>query len=149
MTHHYPARAQWRGGRMGAGTIALALGSHEVPLAVPAELHGTGQGTSPEELLASAVAGCYAATLGIVAEHRKVPITAIDVSATGEVEQDGARLTFAAITIRANVELTPGATEEQAAAALDLAHRADKYCIITNAVRGAVRVTVEAEVVRP
>jgi peroxiredoxin-like protein len=115
---------------------------------VPREFHGTGTGTSPEELLAAAVAGCYAVTLGIVAEHRKVPLAALDVEVRGEVEQDGAKLTYTAITIRPRVRLAAGATEEQAQQALELAHRADKYCIITNAVRATLRIDVQPEIVR-
>jgi peroxiredoxin-like protein len=148
MTHQYPAHVTWTGGRTGSGTVGLHDESHSVPLAVPAELSGTGQGTSPEELLVSAVAGCYAVTLGIVAEHRRVPVTAVDVRATGDVDQEGTRLTYSAITIRPRVRLAAGATDEQARQALDIAHRADKYCVITNAVRDTVKVTVEPEIVR-
>jgi peroxiredoxin-like protein len=148
MIHHYPVQVAWSGGRAGSGTIALEKGGQPVSLAVPTEFQGSGAGTSPEELLASAVAGCYAVTLGIVAEHRNVPIAQVDVTATGEVRQDGTKLTYTAITLRPRVQMEAGATEEQARQALDIAHRADKYCVITNAVRGSIQVSVEPEIVR-
>jgi peroxiredoxin-like protein len=143
MTHHYPVQLTYQGGKTGAGTILLQHGRQPVPLAVPAEFQGSGEGTSPEELLAAAIAGCYAVTLGIVAEHRRLPVARLEVTATGEVEQDGPRLTYKGITIRPTIHLLPGATDEQAAQALDVAHRAEKYCIITNAVRSSMTVTVE------
>ena len=148
MTHLYPVHVAWAGGRAGQGDISLAKAGVQLSLAVPAEFHGTGQGASPEELLASAVAGCYAVTLGIVAEHRQVPVTSIDVRASGAVEQDGAKLTYTGITLRPRVTVAAGATEEQMQLARDLAHRADKYCLVTNAVRSAVTITVEPEIVR-
>ena len=47
--------------------------------------------TNPEELLASAVAGCYAITFGLVAAHRKLPVVRVDVDGAREVEEDGPR----------------------------------------------------------
>jgi peroxiredoxin-like protein len=148
MTHHYPVRVHWNGGRTAGGSVTLEAASQSEPLAVPREFDGTGAGTSPEELLSASIAACYAMTFGIIAEHRRVPLAQLDVTAVGEVEQDGPRVTYTAITVRPRVLLTADATEDHARQALDIAHRADKYCIITNAVRGTVKVSVEPEIVR-
>jgi organic hydroperoxide reductase OsmC/OhrA len=42
--------------------------------------------------------------------------------------------------------LEPGADESQMKMAEDMAHKADNYCIITNAVRDKVAIAVEADV---
>jgi len=44
--------------------------------------------------------------------------------------------------------LSADATDEQAKMAEDMAHKADSYCIITNAVRDKVQIVVEPNVVR-
>jgi peroxiredoxin-like protein len=147
MTHLYPVHVEWVGGRDGQGTVGLVKATHNTPLAVPTEFHGSGVGTSPEELLAAAIGACYAATFGIVAEHRKVPVAALDVNAIGQVEQDGPKLTYTGITLKVRLRMAPGTSEEQRQQAIELAMRADKYCVVTNAVRSSLEVRVEPEIV--
>jgi len=118
------------------------------PIRVPPEFQGPGGGTNPEELLTSAIASCYSITLGIIAENRKLPVDQIETSATGEVVQEGAQFTYTSVRIRPRIFLTAGATDEHVALAEDLAHKADLYCIVTNAVRGKVEISVEPDIVR-
>ncbi|MDR3691233.1 MAG: OsmC family protein [Fimbriimonas sp.] len=146
--HEYPATVTWTGGREGQGTIANHHSGTQIGIAVPTEFQGTGSGSNPEELLTSAVAGCYTITFGIVAANRKVPIERLEVDVVGSVEQNGASLTFKQITIRPKITLSSDATEAQVASAADLAHKADGYCIVTNAVRGKVEVIVDPVVTR-
>jgi peroxiredoxin-like protein len=117
-------------------------------LAVPSEFQGTGEGTNPEELLTTAISACYSMTFGIIAANRKLPVETIDVTATGLVEQNGASLVYKSITVRPVVTLAGDASDEQMALAEDMAHKADSYCIVTNAVRGKVEVIIEPVVVR-
>jgi organic hydroperoxide reductase OsmC/OhrA len=74
-------------------------------------------------------------------------VTALEVNAIGEVEQDGPKLTYTGIVIRPRLRMAPGSTDEQRQQALDLAHRADKYCIVTNVVRSSLKVVLEPEVI--
>ena len=52
------------------------------------------------------------------------------------------------MTLRPTITLEAGATEEQAKLAEDMAHKADLYCIITNAVRDKVKITVEPNIIK-
>jgi peroxiredoxin-like protein len=147
LLHEYPVVVEWTGGRDGHGAIRPETSGIEIPIAVPTEFQGPGGATNPEELLTSAIAACYSITFGIVAANRKLPVASVRTVATGCVEQSGASFAYKEITIRPTITLTEGATEAQVALATDLAHKADAYCIVTNAVRGKVEVIVEPVVV--
>jgi peroxiredoxin-like protein len=140
--HPYPVSVTWSGGKEGAGKAVPGHSKIEFPLAVPTEFGGTGAGTNPEELLAAAVCGCYSITFGIVAANRKLPVIGLEVSATGTVEQNGMQFKYTAIAINPKITLSADATDEQVAMAEDMAHKADLYCIITNAVRASVSISV-------
>jgi peroxiredoxin-like protein len=146
--HEYPVSVTWTGGRDGSGTVTADRSGVSNPISVPPEFQGPGNGTNPEELLASAVAACYSITFGIIAGNRKLPVQSLDVKAVGEVEQAGANFVYKKITIRPTITLSADATEEQVAMAEDMSHKADLYCIITNAVRGKVEVAVEPTITR-
>lgn len=117
-------------------------------IAVPPEFQGPGGGASPEDLLAGAVASCYAITLGIIAENRKLPIVDLKAEVVGEVEQNGPSFKYTAMTIKPSITLAADATDEHVAMAEDLAHKADSYCIITNAVRATLAIRVEPTIRR-
>ncbi|MFN3729549.1 MAG: OsmC family protein [Fimbriimonadaceae bacterium] len=141
--HEYPVSVVWAGGRDGEGELNLPVGGFDVKLGVPAEFGGQGDGTNPEELLAGSVAACYSITFGIIAANRKIPVARMITKAVGEVEQAGASFTYRKITLRPTIDLDPDATDEQMKMAEEMAHKADAYCIITNAVRGKVEIVVE------
>lgn len=117
-------------------------------MATPPEFGGSGSGTNPEELLAKAVAGCYSITFGIIAETRKIPLVGIETHATGVVEENGPQFTYQSITIRPTITLAADATDEQVALAEQMSHKADLYCIITNAIRDKVSISVEPTIIR-
>lgn len=141
--HPYPVSVEWNGGRNGGGTVTAEHSNESFPIAVPTEFQGPGGATNPEELLASAVAACYSITFGIIAENRKLPVQSLKVEAVGEVEQNGAQFNYKSITIRPHIVLASDASDDHLKMAEDMAHKADNYCIITNAVRGKVEITVE------
>jgi peroxiredoxin-like protein len=58
---------------------------HTIAVSAPEEMGGRGIGTNPEELLVSAVASCYGATLSGVLNRSRLPVDAISVSARGIV----------------------------------------------------------------
>lgn len=147
--HPYEVSVEWAGGRDGSGSVtALGSGTRNV-LRVPAEFGGSsGEGTNPEELLACSVAACYTITFGIIAANRKLPVIDIRASARGEVEQAGMQFVYQSITIKPTIKLAADATDEQVKVAEDMAHKADMYCIITNAVRDKVSIVVEPTIVR-
>ena len=146
-THEYPVSVTWEGGRGGHGEAKGEGSGTAAGIAVGKEFGGTGGGTNPEELLAMAVASCYLMTFGIIAENRKIPVTEMSVSAVGEVEENGPQFTYKKITVRSKIRLAAGADDAQVKTAEEMAHKADNYCIITNAVRDKVTIVVEPEVI--
>ncbi|HSI72714.1 MAG TPA: OsmC family protein [Fimbriimonas sp.] len=142
-THEYRVNVAWSGGKDGSGQVEAPESGESFALAVPHEFGGPGGATNPEELLTSAIASCYSITLGIIAQNRKLPIQEMKVAAVGEVDQQGATFTYKRVTIRPTITLSGEATDEQRNQARDMAMKADHYCIITNAVRDKVEVTVE------
>ena len=146
--HEYPVVANWNGGRDGAGDLTPAHSGKTIPINVPPEFDGPGGETNPEELLTSAVAGCYSITAGIVLKNRRLPVASIRTEALGQVEQQGASFAYKSITLRPTITLEPGATDEQLAQAEEMAHKADAYCIVSNAVRGKVEIVIEPTVVK-
>jgi organic hydroperoxide reductase OsmC/OhrA len=70
------------------------------------------------------------------------------VDAVGEVEQAGAQFTYRKVTLKPRITVSSDITDEQLAKVNDMSHKADSYCIITNAVRGKVEIVVEQEIVR-
>ncbi|MBS1724214.1 MAG: OsmC family protein [Armatimonadetes bacterium] len=147
--HEYPVTLTWSGGRDGSGQVGADRSGVKVPISVPEEFGGTGSGgTNPEELLAASVTSCYSITFGIIAANRKLPFTALEVKAVGEVEESGPQFTYRKLTVRPTIKLPGDATDEQVTLAEDIAHKADAYCIITNAVRDKVQIVVEPTVQR-
>ena len=140
--HTFEVRSTWQGTRQGTGVLSGAAGNSE--FAIPANLAGAGGArTNPEELLLSAVASCYSITLSLIAEKRRLPLTKVDVTASGQVERmANGGLKFISITLRPTL-LLAGADEAQQSAALQAANRAEQHCVISNAIRGNVEVHVE------
>lgn len=146
--HEYPVSVNWEGGRGGSGNVKDDKSGIEAALAVGEEFGGTGQGTNPEQMLAMAVASCYTITFGIIAENRKLPVADLKVSATGLVEENGPQFTYKKIVISSKIKLDASADDAMMKIAEDMAHKADNYCIITNAVRDKVEIEVQPEVTR-
>jgi peroxiredoxin-like protein len=146
--HEYPVTVSWTGGREGSGKVTAQHSNTSNNIAIGTEFQGTGLGTNPEELLTEAIASCYTMTFGIIAQNRKIPVSKVETSAVGQVEQNGASFTYISATITPTITLEAGASDDQAKLAEDMAHKADLYCIITNAVRDKVKINVEPNIVR-
>lgn len=145
--HDFPVDIQWSGGFQGVGTIKSDNEQLKVDFSVPTNFKGKGLGTNPEELLTSAVAGCYSITFGIMAESQKLPLAKIEVNSKGEVEHNGVKLEFKSITLKPKVYLDSSATDSQKELAENLAHKADEHCLVSNALSDKVSITVEPEII--
>lgn len=148
LEHKYPVAIEWAGGRDGSGEISNAGSGKAFPINVPPEFGGSGGELNPEELLTSAVTGCYTITFGIVAANRKLPVANVSVQSEGTVEQNGAAFKYREITIKPTITLASDATDDQMRLAEEMAHKCDAYCIVTNAVRATVEVKIEPTVVK-
>jgi len=141
-SHALSVSLRWEGGQAGAGRLATA-GLGEASVGAPTTLGGSGQGTSPEELLLASAAGCYAITLAGILERMRLPVAGIELRSEADVEA-GPPLHLASILHRPLLRLGPGG---DAARARRAALLAEEHCMISRAVRGNVLVRVEAEIV--
>ena len=145
-THTFQIEGSWTGDSDN-GTGSLRGSGAEIALDYPVHLGGHEGKANPEELLMQAVAGCYVLTLVSVAERRRVPIAGVEIKVEGDVaRQAGGSLKFVSMRLHPRLNLK-GADEAQLAAARDLAHKAEQYCPISNAIRGNVEVTILPEIV--
>lgn len=145
--HEFHVRSEWANNSDGDGIIALDWGG-TWEYGVPTFSGGKAGRANPEELLISAVISCYSITLALLMEKRKMlPPPRIEVDADGTMIRNPDRtLKFTTITLKAKIYAAHlGEAEQQKI--LDLAQKAEHLCPISNAVRGNVEVTVDAEIV--
>jgi len=143
--HDFVVRSTWKGDADGDGHIALT--GVDFPYGRPESLGGAAGRTNPEELLVSAVVSCYAITLALLFEKKRLPIADFDVDATGTiVRQENRRLEFTTIELRPRVVLKED-DGKMAASVRDMAVKAEDYCLVSAALRGNVEITVRPEIV--
>jgi peroxiredoxin-like protein len=140
--HRILLHGTWQGGREGTGEIQT--NGLSLPISVPANMKGAGEGTNPEELLLSAAASCYLITLGIMLKKRELPVQSIRLQSEGITVVDPV-LRYDRIIHRPTI-LLQNPTEEQAELALSLAKQAELNCMVSNAMRGNVLFQVEPSV---
>ena len=141
-SHRFEITSHWSGDR---GVINSSGG--ETAFSMPSTFGGSGGATNPEELLLSAVAACYQLTFSVLAKRRNVPLKSIELKVEGDIlQQLGGTLKYKTVRLFPRIELE-GADDNQRAIAEDLAHKAEQYCLISNAIRGSVELSVEPEIV--
>ncbi|MFI5313657.1 MAG: OsmC family protein [Candidatus Dormibacteria bacterium] len=80
----FASTVRWQGrGRDGGGTVTT--GGQTLDYSAPSSMGGRGLGTSPEELLVSAVASCYSGTLFHLLARDGLPADDVAVDAVGVV----------------------------------------------------------------
>src|SRR5215211_1468774 len=126
----------------GAGTLTSGSGAlDQLAITWASRTERPDGKTSPEELLASAHASCFAMALALVLGENKTPPTRVQVSAACTLDEvEGApRITTVELTVRAQV---PGL---EAAVLKRMASLAADLCPISNALRGNVKINVRSE----
>ncbi|OYD07299.1 SACOL1771 family peroxiredoxin [Paludifilum halophilum] len=141
--HEFHLTAEWNGGRNGEGKISA--GHLNTQISIPEEMDGPGIGTNPDEMLIGAAATCYIITLAAMIERKGIPLSSLSLKTVGGVREDRG-LKFESITHKPVVVLDAAATEEQVKYVEGAAERAEQTCMISNALRGNVRLEVEATV---
>lgn len=142
--HVFKLKSVWNGNTDGSGELILD-DQRTVTYGVPVNLGGNPGRSNPEELLTSAVAGCYSITLALLAEKKRLPLIRIEMDAEGEViRQPDRSLKFRAIRLfpKLTLSLCDEATQKTA---LDIAFKAEKLCMISTALRPNVEITVFPE----
>jgi len=114
------AHARWEGTLQGGkGFIKVGSGLFEGSYSFASRFEN-GAGTTPEELIAAAHAGCYSMALSMLLESAGYPPRTIETQAEVSLGKadDGFRITRITLTTEADVPgMPPGTFQQQAAAA--------------------------------
>ncbi|MFD6028477.1 organic hydroperoxide resistance protein [Streptomyces griseoluteus] len=121
------------------GRAVSSDGRIDLPLAMPVELGGDGQGSNPEQLFAAGYAACFGSALGLVGRQAKVDVSDAAVTAEVGIGKEGEGFGLK-VTLR--VELPDTVDEETGRKLVETAHQA---CPYSNATRGNVEVTLVVE----
>ena len=129
----------------GKGTATAGTGAFALPVTFPSRIAATGDDkTTPEELLAASHAVCYGMVLTNTIGKQGGTARRVRVTATLTADLSDAGIKLTSSHLKAIVEGLEGIDK---AALGDLATGAEKGCPISNAIRGNVAITVEAQAV--
>lgn len=118
-----------------------------VKFSAPPEFGGEAGLWSPEQLLLFAVGSCFLTTLLALAERSRVPLVAYQAQVEGDLEKiSGQGYRFTEIEIRPAVTVEKGSDLPLVQRLLE---KAERYCIVRNALAVPVRVTPRVEIVAP
>ena len=126
----HTARAHWEGDlKNGKGTIGLGSGAFEGPYSFKARFEGA-PGTTPEELLGAAHAGCFTMALSLGLTTAGHPPTSLDTSAVVTLGKVGESFAITRIDLTLK-GVVPGLSQTEFQR---LAEDAKKNCIISRAI---------------
>jgi lipoyl-dependent peroxiredoxin len=142
MAAEHTAHASWNGDLMsGSGSFSLGSGAATgVGLTWRARAEDASAGTSPEELIAAALAACFSMALahGLAQAGNAPTSLETDATATFDRTDDGFRVTRIALRLRGEV---PGLDE---AGFREAAEGAKANCPVSKALEGNVEITLDA-----
>lgn len=125
------------------GTAILAAGSRaSIRGGPPPEFGGDPGPWSPEHLFLSSVALCLMTTFQAFTTRAGVPVARYESHVEGSLDKTRDGLAFTDIVVRVDLQVDESAAER----AGQLLETAKKHCIVSNAVKPAVR--VEAQIRR-
>jgi osmotically inducible protein OsmC len=135
----------WEGSIMeGAGQAKAGSGAFTLPVSFPRRI-GDAQGvTSPEELIAAAHAACYAMALNATVGRKGGQIEKTDVTATVTADKGDSGITITTSKLSVTAHGLTGIPKEQFA---DVAKQAEAGCPVSNALRGALQIQLDAKAV--
>jgi osmotically inducible protein OsmC len=135
----------WQGGLMdGKGEAKAGTGAFSLPVTFASRIGEPEGKTSPEELMAAAHAACYAMVLSSQLGKKGGSADTLDVTATVVADKGdaGIKITTSKLKVVAH-----GLKGMDASDFTTFATEAEKGCPVSNAYRGAMQITVEAQVV--
>jgi len=141
MAAEHTARAAWRGDLMGGrGSFSLGSGAAtDVELTWRARAEDASAGTSPEELLAAALASCFSMALAHGLAQAGTPPTRILTEATATFDRTDAG--FRVTTIRLRVEGQAEDADDDSFR--EAAETAKENCPVSKALEGNVAIELE------
>jgi organic hydroperoxide reductase OsmC/OhrA len=115
-------------------------GISEVEIGPPPSYGGNPNSLNPEELLVASVNGCIMTVFFYFAKKYEVDVASYLSQAEGKVEKTKDGLRFTNIEVKAQVSPAEGASTDKIQ---EIAHLADKYCLVTGSLACPVQYSVE------
>lgn len=137
MRHTFHQALHWNSKRNTIGQVTIANYTHD--FSIPASLDGPGQGTNPDELLLSSAAGCYIMTLGAMFERSNIEEAHIELKSELLVEVDAGTYKVSELHHYPTISYV---NLEKRKLIERLVHKADERCMISNALKGNVKITI-------
>ena len=126
--HTYRVVAWWNAGKTGLAKSDSA--PHAIHFAAPPQFGGLEGRWSPEDLLLSAVAGCFTTTFCALADYSQFEYTDLGVEVEGTVRKAASGYEFAGILIRPTLTIYD---LEERPRAHRLLEKSKKLCLISRA----------------
>jgi len=126
--HTYRVTAWWTSGQSGLTKSESA--PNAVHFTAPPQFGGLEGRWTPEDLLLSAVAGCFTTTFHAVAGYAKFAYTDLEVEVEGTVEKTHTGYCFTRIVIRPRLMISD---EQEKTQASDLLEKARSLCLVARA----------------
>ena len=135
------AHVEWNGDLMrGSGTVSEGSGVlNNTPVTFAARTSQPEGKTSPEELIASAHATCYAMALSFTLADKGNPPEHLEVDAVCTLDDQQLKITTVDLNVRGRVPGIGGQDEFENAA-----REAEQLCPVSNALRGNVDIQLNA-----
>ena len=144
MTFERKVEVDWAGSVMeGKGTAKAGSGAFTLPVTFPARIGESGGKTSPEELMAAAHAACYAMALNATLGRKSASADRTVVTATVAADKGDAGITIMSSKLTVTAYGLKGLDASQFA---EVAKEAEGKCPVSNAYRGSMQITVDANV---
>lgn len=140
------AHVVWEGDlASGSGTLTEESSEalKEAPITFASRVESPDGKTSPEELIASAHASCYAMALSNVLAGKDAPPTRLEVGAVCTFDDEQLKITAVNLDVRGEVS---GMSDEEFE---ESTHEADQVCPVSSALRGNVEIRIQAQLSEP
>jgi putative redox protein len=131
------ATVKWLQGKQFVGIDST---HHSVVLSTPED----GIGIKPSELLLIAVAACSAVDVVEILAKKRMPLTLLEITSSGEQDQDPP-WTFRKVHMHYKIG-GKGLTPQAVAQAIQLSE--EKYCSVAATIRATAQITTEFEIVQ-
>jgi osmotically inducible protein OsmC len=138
------ATVDWSGPIMeGKGTAKAGTGAFNLPVSFPSRIGEPAGQTSPEELMAASHAACYAMALNATLGRKNASAARTVVTATVSADKSDAGITLTTSKLKVTAEGLTGIDKSEFT---NVAREAEGKCPISNALRGTMKIDVEADV---
>ena len=133
----------WTGSIMeGKGQVKAGTGAFTLPVTFPERIGEPAGHTSPEELMAASHAACYAMALNATVGRKGGSIARTHVTATIVADKGEAGIKVTTSRLKVVAEGLQGIEKSQFP---EVAREAEGKCPISNALRGSVKIEIDAE----